>query len=119
MREKVDAVDYKYFIEPNIPSTKITTEYLEELRSKLPELKLDRYFKYIEKYGISEYDSSVLSKEKTISDYFESVIESGCSVELAVNFVTTSILSTLNKLEITIDELLKGSAMNGGMDKSL
>jgi len=115
MREKVDAVDYKYFIEPNIPSTKITTEYLEELRSKLPELKLDRYFKYIEKYGISEYDSSVLSKEKTISDYFESVIESGCSVELAVNFVTTSILSTLNKLEITIDELFITPNMLAGV----
>lgn len=105
MREKVDAVDYKYFIEPNIPSTPLTDEYLYELKKSVPELKLDRYLKYIEKYGMNEYDASVLSKERGISDYFESVIENGCDIELAINFVTTSILSTLNKLEIKIDEL--------------
>ena len=105
MREKVDAVDYKYFIEPNIPSTPITDDFLYELKSELPELKLDRYFKYIEKYDISEYDATILSKERSVADYFESVISSGCDVSLAVNFVTTTILSTINKLDIKIDEL--------------
>lgn len=105
MREKVDAVDYKYFVEPNIPSTPLSKEYLDSLRKTLPELKLDRYLKYIEKYNISEYDAKVLSKERPISDYFEEVLSFGSDVELTVNFVTTSILSTLNKLEISLDEL--------------
>jgi len=117
MREKVDAVDYKYFIEPNIPSTPLTDEYLEGLRNELPELKLERYLKYIDKYGISEYDASVLSKERGVSDYFEEVISDGSDVILAVNFVTTAILSTLNKLEIGIDELFITPTMLSGVIK--
>ncbi len=105
MREKVDAIDYKYFIEPNIPSTPLRHEYLEELRSSLPELKLDRYLKYINKYNIGKSDAKVLAKVRSISDYFEEVLSYGSDVSLAVNFVTTSILSTLNKLEISVDEL--------------
>lgn len=115
MREKVDAVDYKYFIEPNIPSTPITDDFLYELKSELPELKLDRYFKYIEKYDISEYDATILSKEGSVADYFESVISSGCDVSLAVNFVTTTILSTINKLDIKIDELFITPDMLSGV----
>ena len=115
MREKVDAVDYKYFIEPNIPSTPITDDFLYELKSELPELKLDRYFKYIEKFNISEYDATILSKERRISDYFEKVIASDCDVELAVNFVTTTILSTINKLEVSIDELFITPEMLSGV----
>ena len=115
MREKVDAVDYKYFIEPNIPSTPITDDFLYELKSELPELKLDRYFKYIEKYDISEYDATILSKERSVSDYFESVISSGCDVSLAVGFVTTTILSTINKLDIKIDKLFITPDMLSGV----
>ena len=40
MREKVDAVDYKYFLEPNIPAVKVEDSYIEDLRRELPELKL-------------------------------------------------------------------------------
>lgn len=105
MREKVDALDYKYFIEPNIPSTPVTEELLNELREKLPELKLDRFKKYVEKYNMSEYDAGILSKDRKISDYFEEVIENTTDINLTVNFVTTAILSTLNKLEINIEEL--------------
>ncbi len=115
MREKVDAVDYKYFIEPNIPSTPVTDDLLQELKSKLPELKLERYFKYIEKLGISEYDAAILSKERPLSDYFEEVISYGSDIALTVNFTTTAILSTLNKLEIKINELFITPKMLSGV----
>ena len=105
MREKVDAVDYKYFIEPNIPSTPVTDELLDELKNELPELKGDRYLRYIDELKMSEYDAGVLSKTRAVSDYFEEVLKEGADVNLSVNFVTTAILSTLNKLEIGIDEL--------------
>ncbi len=104
MREKVDALDYKYFIEPNIPSTKVTKEMLDEIKSELPELKLSRYNKYINEYGISAYDSEVLSKDRKISDYFERVIKVTSDYNLAVNLVTTAVLSTLNKLELKIED---------------
>ena len=119
MREKVDAIDYKYFVEPNIPSTPVSDDFLYELKSELPELKGDRYLKYIEKYNISEYDAGVLSKNRDVSDYFESVIENDCDIELAVNFVTTAILSTLNKLEISIYDLFITPKMLSGVIKQV
>ena len=105
MREKVDAVDYKYFVEPNIPSTPVDEELVEELKESLPELKGDRYLRYIQELGISEYDAGVLAKNREVADYFEEVLSFGTEVEHTVNLVTTAILSTLNKLEITISEL--------------
>lgn len=104
MREKVDALDYKYFIEPNIPSTPITDELKYEIKKEIPELKLERYLKYIEKLNIDEYNASILSKDRSISDYFEEVLSYDSDIELSVNFVTSTVLGTLNKLEITIDD---------------
>lgn len=105
MREKVDAVDYKYFIEPNIPSTKVSAEYIKELQESLPELKLSRYLKYIEKYKLSEADAEVLSKDKELSDYFEQVLEFKRDPSLTATFLKTAIFSTLNKLEIKVADL--------------
>lgn len=104
MREKVDALDYKYFIEPNIPSTPITDDLKYELQKEIPQLKLERYLKYIEEYKIDEYNAEILSKERKISDYFEEVLSYGSDIELSVNFVTSTVLGTLNKLEIDIKE---------------
>ncbi len=105
MREKVDSVDYKYFVEPNIPAISISDDLLYELKEELPALKLDRFLKYTEKYKISEYDANVLSKNRKISDYFEEILSYGSDIELSVNFVTTTILGTLNKLEISLEDL--------------
>ena len=115
MREKVDAVDYKYFVEPNIPPVPLSDEYLKSLKDSLPELKLERYNKYIEKYGLSEYDAGVLSANRETSDYFEEVLSYGSDVELSVNFVTTSILSTVKKLEVDIKELFITPKMLSGV----
>ncbi|MBQ8131497.1 MAG: Asp-tRNA(Asn)/Glu-tRNA(Gln) amidotransferase subunit GatB [Bacilli bacterium] len=117
MREKVDALDYKYFIEPNIPSTPVTDDFIYELKQELPELKLDRYLKYVEQYKISEYDAGVLSKERAISDYFEEVLSYDTDIALAVNFVTTTVLGTLNKLEITLEEFPITPKMLSGVIK--
>lgn len=115
MREKVDAVDYKYFVEPNIPPVILTDEYYDELRKEIPELKLERYEKYIEKYNLSEYDAGVLSSKKDISDYFEEVLSYGSDVELSVGFVTSAILSTIKKLEIEIKDLFITPKMLSGI----
>ena len=118
MREKVDAVDYKYFVEPNIPPVKLSKEYYEELRKELPELKLQRYEKYIKEYNLSEYDAGVLSSKKDISDYFEEVLSYNSDIELSVNFVTSAILSTIKKLEIEITELfITPKMLSGIVDK--
>ena len=63
MREKVDALDYKYFLEPNIPAIKLEDDYIEEIKSELPELKLDRIKRYIG-LGIEKEDAYKLSKNR-------------------------------------------------------
>ena len=105
MRSKADAIDYKYFVEPNIPRFKITQEWLEEIRASIPELAPQRRAKYIEEYGLSSYDATVLVKEKPISDYYEKCVKLGIDAKVAANWVTVNIVGELNKQNITIDEL--------------
>ena len=104
MREKVDAIDYKYFVDANLPPVKITDAKKQELKESIPVLKLDRIMTYQNDLGLDYYDTSVIAKNRKLADYFEEVVKSVKDISLAVNFVTTSILSTLNKLEITLDE---------------
>ena len=115
MREKVDAVDYKYFVEPNIPPVKLEKKYLEELRNSLPELKLDRYFRYVDELKIGVEDAKTLVRTRKVADYFEEVLKNTKDVSLAVNFMMSAILGTLNKLEIEIDELFITPEMLSGV----
>jgi len=104
MRSKVDAIDYKYFVEPNIPKYRITKEWLEEIKSEIPRLHLERKYDYIDKYNLSNYDAGVLVKNKDISDYFEECVKIGIDAKTATNWVTTSIMGYLNEKEIDIKD---------------
>ncbi len=104
MRSKVDEIDYKYFVEPNIPKFKIDPEWLKEIKNSIPMLALDRKNKYINELGLSNYDATVLVKEKAISDYFEECVNIGIDPKRAANWVTVNIISELNKDSISIDE---------------
>lgn len=115
MREKVDAVDYKYYVEPNLPPVKLTKEYLDGIRQTIPMLKLDRLHRYINEFHLSEYDATVLSKNKDIADYFENILLLGSDIELTVNFVTTSVLSSLKKLEIDLKDFFITEEMLSGV----
>ena len=106
MRSKADAIDYKYFTEPNIPKYRITEELKEEIRKSIPMLAHERKEKYINEYGLSDYDAGVLTKSKKISDYFEECVSLGCNPKSACNWITTKILGELNKKEdYSIDDL--------------
>lgn len=104
MRSKADAIDYKYFVEPNIPKFRITEEWLDEIRKTIPELAMDRKKKYVSDYGLSSYDAGVLVKEKAISDYYEECVKVGIDAKVAANWVTVNIVGELNKENITIKE---------------
>ena len=97
MRGKSDAVDYKYYIEPNIPPIKLRKEFIDEIRSKMPILEYDRKNKYINEYGISNVDASTLTKDKKLSDYFESIISFGANPKDTSNVITGFLLGYLNK----------------------
>lgn len=105
MREKVEGVDYKYFIEPNIPPYKLEKEFVEEIRKTIPMLQFERINKYMSEYDISRYDATVIVKDKSVAEYFEECIKLGINPKTCANWVTSIILAHLNKTESPIESL--------------
>jgi len=105
MRSKVDAVDYKYYIEPNIPPIKIEDSWIEEIKKEIPMLQYQRVEKYMGEYGLSRYDSDIIVKDKRVSDYYEETISLGCDPKSSANWITSIILGYLNKYELNITDL--------------
>lgn len=105
MRGKVDAIDYKYFVEPNIPKFKLDLNWLEEIRASIPELGYQRKERYMSEFGLSNYDATILVKEKVIAEYFEECINNGVTPKSAANWITSVILGHINKFELKINEI--------------
>ena len=105
MRSKVDAIDYKYFVEPNIPKYRIDKSWLEEIRKSIPELPYERKNKYMEQYNLSEYDAGILIKDINIAKYFEELINLGCDPKTSANWITGNILGYTYKNDINIQDL--------------
>ena len=105
MRSKADAVDYKYYIEPNIPPIKITEDWLEEIKKDIPMLQFDRINKYMNEYGLSRYDATILVHDKAVSDYFEECIKLGADPKESSNWITSNILGYLNKENKKISDI--------------
>ena len=104
MRGKVDSVDYKYFVEPNIPKYKLNNKWLEEIKKSIPMLPKDRKKMYIEKYLLSEYDANIIIKERIIADYFEKCVNLGINPKTAANWLIVQIVAYLNKNDIELKD---------------
>ncbi len=105
MRSKEDAVDYKFFTEPNIPPIRVDEEWLESIQREIPPLQYERIMHYMEDYGLSRYDATILVKEKEMAEYFEATIQEGSDPKSASNWITSVILGHMNKYEIPITKL--------------
>ncbi len=105
MRSKVDAIDYKYFVEPNIPKFKLSPSWIEEIKAKIPALAPERKEKYIKEYGITNYDATIIVKEKELADFYEETISLGANPKLSSNWLTSNILGYLNKYDLTIKDI--------------
>lgn len=73
-RSKEQAHDYRYFPEPDLPPLVIDPAWVEELRSRLPELPDARRARYMREYGLSAQDANTLTEDKALGDYFEQVV---------------------------------------------
>ena len=73
MRSKEDAQDYRYFPEPDLAPVVISEEWKEEIRKTLSMLPKERKQKYIDEFGLSEYDARLLTEIKALADYFDEV----------------------------------------------
>lgn len=113
MRTKVDTVDYKYFIDPNLPPITIAQAWLDEIKKEIPMLQLERRDYYIDNYNLSKYDATVLVKTKEVADYFEECIKIGMNSKIASNWVSGMILSIINNSNINIsDFFIKPQMLN-------
>ena len=115
MRSKVDAIDYKYFVEPNIPKFKLDKKWLEEIKATIPPLATERRDKYINELGVSPRDVKMIVKEKPLADYFEETVSLGANPQSAANWINSIILGHLNKMEKTIEELFLTPKMLKGL----
>jgi aspartyl-tRNA(Asn)/glutamyl-tRNA(Gln) amidotransferase subunit B len=73
-RSKEHADDYRYFPEPDLPPLEISRQWVEEIRSRLPELSDARRERFIADYGLTTEQASVLVQEREVADYFEKVV---------------------------------------------
>lgn len=107
MRNKEEAHDYRYFPDPDLLPLELTNSYIEEIKTHIPELPDERKIKYIDDFGLSNYDASILISEKAISNYFDYVIISNKSLKkyskIIVNWITTELFSFLKKDNIEIE----------------
>ena len=74
MRSKADAQDYRYFPEPDLVPVVISEEWLEEVRSRQPELRDEKMARYRREYDIPDYDIEILTGSKHMADLFEETI---------------------------------------------
>lgn len=106
MREKTDAVDYKYFTEPNIAPIVLGEEFVKRVQAMVPELPGARFERYVNKLGLTEYDANVILNNKDISDYFDSIVKNVKNAKLACNFLMSNVLGYLNKENKDIKEFI-------------
>jgi aspartyl-tRNA(Asn)/glutamyl-tRNA(Gln) amidotransferase subunit B len=103
MRSKEDAHDYRYFPEPDLPALRLESNFVEEIRKKLPELPDDKKKRFVNEYKISSYDAGVLTADKETSDYFEKVAKNS-DVKLAITWVSGELFAVLNKHGLSIKD---------------
>lgn len=91
MRSKETAVDYRYFVEPNIAPIRLPESMLN---IEVPELPTEKLKRYEREYGLSAYDAGVLVKNPELSGYFEMVLEGSSEYKLIVNWLTQDVIAS-------------------------
>lgn len=102
MRKKTDAVDYKYFTEPNITPIKLSKEFIENAIYTCPELASSKKNRYMNELGLSEYDADTILMDKDIANYFDEALKSKANPKLLANWVMVDMAAYLNKNGISI-----------------
>jgi aspartyl-tRNA(Asn)/glutamyl-tRNA(Gln) amidotransferase subunit B len=104
MRSKEHAHDYRYFPEPDLVPLRITDEWLNRIRSEMPELPGRKRARFIEQYGLREYDAGVLTSTRALSEYFERVADASSDPRMAANWVMGDLTAALKADEREIEQ---------------
>jgi aspartyl-tRNA(Asn)/glutamyl-tRNA(Gln) amidotransferase subunit B len=105
MRSKEDAHDYRYFPEPDLPPLLVDEAWLQRVRADLPELPRAKFRRFIEQYGLTEYDAGVLTSDKAIAEFFEAAINRKSEIvnpKSIANWMTGDLFGLMNQAQITV-----------------
>ena len=103
MRSKEDAHDYRYFPDPDLLPLEVSDEFVEKLKSEIPELPDEKKKRFIEKFKLTPYEATILVSDIETSNYFENVIKKS-DVKLAINWIIGELFAALNEKNLEITE---------------
>ena len=119
MRSKEEAMDYRYFPDPDLLPVAVTTEDIERVRATLPELPDAKQARFEAELGLSPYDAGILTGDRELADYFEAVVKTCGEAKLSANWVISELSGRLNKEDKMIGDSPVSADMLGGMLKRL
>ncbi len=104
MRSKEDAMDYRYFPDPDLPPLAISQEWIARVKAALPELPGAMRERFVADYQLPEYDAMVLTQSKAMAAYFEAVVAAAGKEQAkpAANWLMGDVSSTLNREGIDV-----------------
>ena len=110
-RTKEEEDDYRYFPEPDLPPLVIEPEWIEGIRSALPELPGAKLHRFTQQYGLSEYDAGVLVAEQAVADYYEEVVAALAEIspeevrpKTIANWIIGELFGLLNQFGVSIEQ---------------
>jgi aspartyl-tRNA(Asn)/glutamyl-tRNA(Gln) amidotransferase subunit B len=95
MRSKEQAHDYRYFPEPDLVPLQVSESWLNQVKARLPELPADRRERFVNDYGLREYDAQVLTLTRETGDYFEAAVKVSGDGRSTANWVTGDLMALL------------------------
>jgi aspartyl-tRNA(Asn)/glutamyl-tRNA(Gln) amidotransferase subunit B len=132
MRSKEQAHDYRYFPEPDLLPLVVDEKWKAEIARALPELPETRRARMVKEYGITEYDSQVLTFSKSLADQFEQAAKAAKNPKRVANLVQSELMGRLKATGMEIEnspismhgvaasaDLVEGGAISGKMLKDL
>lgn len=97
MRSKEEAHDYRYFPDPDLLPVQLDEEWIKGLAAKLPELPGVKFQRFVQEFGLPEYDAKILTESKELADYFEACVLLFPQPKTVSNWVMGELLRELNQ----------------------
>ena len=113
MRTKEDSADYRYFPDPDLPPLCISEQWIKDTRAQMPELPRKMAERFVQDYGLPEYDATTLTQSPAMAAYFEAAAKASGAPKLASNWVMGEISKRLNAEEIGIEAAKVSAAQLG------
>lgn len=105
MRSKEQAHDYRYFPDPDLVPFTIDYKVIDALKAEMPELPKAKTLRFIQCYGLSEYDAQVLVADRAIADFFEAAVKEYNQAKKVANWMTGAILKEVNERKVSVNML--------------